>query len=702
MTKRIRDITPIAEGDVLLKRKVAEANARRHGNDSEAGGIAKDVSQEDSTEGMPSTEKEQSDQQIAIEDAIIAQAASANASDDGEEGVISFNAYTRDEAFVDAAIRLDGPNSTPGKSSPEVLTGSLWEPEGATDLPQVSASIRQQSQQEEEARRERISIATEERMAKKRARYEAAIPVAMEILEEARRALAVRFRFFDRALWKMPLVPNFDIYGMSTDGRSLVFDPVYIVDRYRLSFNEVVRDVLHSLLHCIFRHPFMLYSVLRQPWDVACDIAIESIIIDLVGEYFPSNMDRRVKESMRVISAHMDGVITAERLYHFFGNEGNHTDLKSLGPLFFHDSHALWYADELDGPADLNGEAAQGPQAQQTPPPKQSLQSEDVSVAEDESQLPEGDADVQADVPAEADGARGQADADSDAEDARHETEDPSDTTASQASHDAGAERQDQDEALPLSKEEREELEKQWEEISRQIQIDLETHLSRRGEGAGSALAYLRALNRDVGNYDEFLRRFAALHETMRVNDEEFDYIYYTYGLDRYGNMPLVEPLEYKDDKKVHDLVIAIDTSESCSGEVVKAFMNKTYSILKASDSFADRVNIHIVQCDAKVQEDTIIDSLEHLEQYLENFELKGFGGTDFRPVFEYVDTLVEKGEFADLRGLIYFTDGEGVYPTRPPSYDTAFIFLDDGYSNPEVPAWALKSILTREELEVA
>ena len=61
----------------------------------------------------------------------------------------------------------------------------------------------------------------------------------------------------------------------------------------------------------------------------------------------------------------------------------------------------------------------------------------------------------------------------------------------------------------------------------------------------------------------------------------------------------------------------------------------------------------------------------------MKNGKLKGFGSTDFRPVFEYVDELLAKGEFENLKGLIYFTDGYGVYPSRMPGYDTIFAFLD-------------------------
>ena len=112
-------------------------------------------------------------------------------------------------------------------------------------------------------------------------------------------------------------------------------------------------------------------------------------------------------------------------------------------------------------------------------------------------------------------------------------------------------------------------------------------------------------------------------------------------------------------------------------------------------------MNIHIIQCDARVQCDEKIESLMDLDLYLQEMELRGFGGTDFRPAFEYVNLLCEKGEFTDLRGLVYFTDGQGVFPRKQPKYDAVFVFLDDGYSDPEVPPWALKLILDERELQI-
>ena len=38
---------------------------------------------------------------------------------------------------------------------------------------------------------------------------------------------------------------------------------------------------------------------------------------------------------------------------------------------------------------------------------------------------------------------------------------------------------------------------------------------------------------------------------------------FYTYGLSVYGNLPLIEPLETRESKKIEELALVIDTSYS-------------------------------------------------------------------------------------------------------------------------------------------
>lgn len=238
-----------------------------------------------------------------------------------------------------------------------------------------------------------------------------------------------------------------------------------------------------------------------------------------------------------------------------------------------------------------------------------------------------------------------------------------------------------------------------WEEISRHVQGDLETFSRNRGSDAAGLLQNLRAVNREKHDYTAFLRKFASRQEEMKIDDDEFDYIFYTYGLQLYGRLPLVEPLEYKELKKIREFVIAIDTSGSVSGELVQAFVQKTYNILKSAESFASKINVRIIQCDRQIRQDVKITTQAEFDDYLEHMTLTGFGGTDFRPVFSHVEQLRKSHEFANLKGLIYFTDGLGIYPERKPDYDTAFVFLDEDYQNPEVPPWAMKLVLQREEI---
>lgn len=239
----------------------------------------------------------------------------------------------------------------------------------------------------------------------------------------------------------------------------------------------------------------------------------------------------------------------------------------------------------------------------------------------------------------------------------------------------------------------------QWKKISERVKADLKSFTKAKA-GSETLQKNLEEATKDRYDYGAILRKFTVTSEDIMVNDEEFDYIYYHYGLEHYGNLPLIEPLEYKEDSKVKEFVIAIDTSASCRGEIVRAFLNKTYSILKSTENFFSKINVHIIQCDNEVQSDTKITNQDEFNAFMRFGKLKGFGATDFRPVFDYVESLQEQKEFENLKGLIYFTDGYGIYPERMPDYDVIFAFLEEDESRAPVPPWSMKVILETDDLE--
>ena len=198
------------------------------------------------------------------------------------------------------------------------------------------------------------------------------------------------------------------------------------------------------------------------------------------------------------------------------------------------------------------------------------------------------------------------------------------------------------------------------------------TAAKRQGDRGGALTQNLQAVNRETYDYTAFLKKFAVRGEVMRLDLDEFDYVYYTYGLKPYRNTPLIEPLEYRKVKCIREFVIAIDTSGSVAGELVQKFVQKTYNVLKSTESFFSKINLHILQCDADIQEDVKITSQEEFDAHIKTMTIKG---------------------------LIYFTDGYGSFPEKKPDYDAAFVFVEDEYNNLDVPPWAIKLVLQKDEI---
>lgn len=241
-----------------------------------------------------------------------------------------------------------------------------------------------------------------------------------------------------------------------------------------------------------------------------------------------------------------------------------------------------------------------------------------------------------------------------------------------------------------MSRKQREELEKKWNDIAGKTKTNMETFSREAAKNAGALTRAIRIQTRRRQDYREFLRRFAVRREEMKLDPDTFDLGYYSYGMQVYGNMPLLEPVEWREEKKIQEFVIAVDTSGSCSGERIRRFLEETYQILTEKENFFRKVKIHLIQCDAKVQKDEVITDLEQMKAYADRFELRGFGGTDFRPVFAHVEELKKTGVFHNLKGLIYFTDGLGIYPKKRPDYDTAFVYVGSDWEVGEIPPWVI------------
>lgn len=466
-----------------------------------------------------------------------------------------------------------------------------------------------------------------------------AYELAVNVLNLARNTLLVKLRFMDRALSMFVPIPNYEMdKSIGTNGTYLYFNPVLLLKEYSEEQNATVRNYLHMVLHCVFQHPFVSITIDIPYWNLACDIAVENAINELKLTSATTKRQKRQIELIAELKKELK-FITAEKIYRYYKDKKlSDEDFASLQSLFVADHHNGWYEPE---------------------------DSQDNGTKNPEKKSPNR----------------------------------PGKQQSPQTQH--GGNNGGDGDSAPQRASSPESLKDRWSDISRRMKTDLDTFSSSIGKDSGSMMQELAAVNREKYDYSGFLRQFSSLGETMKINEDEFDYIFYTYGLGLFPDrkMPLIEPLEYKDVKKIREFVIAIDTSGSVQGELVQKFLQKTYNIFLQEESFFKKFNVHIIQCDAEVQEDVKITNQKEFDEYINSMTLRGFGGTDFRPVFQYVDELRRNKEFINLKGLIYFTDGYGTFPESKPDYNTAFVFIDDNYAQPAVPSWAIKLVLQSEEV---
>ena len=107
-------------------------------------------------------------------------------------------------------------------------------------------------------------------------------------------------------------------------------------------------------------------------------------------------------------------------------------------------------------------------------------------------------------------------------------------------------------------------------------------------------------------------------------------------------------------------IIVAVDTSGSVDETLLGTFLGEVSSMMQQYPNY----EIDLITADAKIQSHKTFLPGEVLD-----YEVSGGGGTDFRPVFDYIDQYID---YPTL--LLYFTDGQGTFPENEPSYDLLWI----------------------------
>ena len=382
---------------------------------------------------------------------------------------------------------------------------------------------------------------------------------------------------------------------LSTDGKTLWFDPERVVEDFRKDRDAVACQLLHVTVHCLLGHLDLRATyALPQAFDCAADLKAAQLAAGLCGSRFASRHSNNYANISHLQPLYQTLSHPATDLHEEF----QLTHLKDLAQAACFDNHDLW---------------AIPPHPPNTTPGANSNSSSEEQCA-----------------------GRGIA-----------------------------CEGTTTNESPPPD----------WARI-RQSMLD-----GNGGELPGNCAGMLQE-NFSVPDrgmsFAQFLKRFASPEERMLLDPDTFDIRWYHLGLEYYGDIPLLEPSELSEPPLPDDIVVALDVSGSCHGEVCKRFLKETLGILRDISAGTSHFRILLLLCDTEIQKEVLLETPEQVDALFDHFSVTGFGGTDFRPVFERVEQLRQSGALPRVRGLLYLSDGCGHFPNTPPDYPTAFLIPEE------------------------
>ena len=385
----------------------------------------------------------------------------------------------------------------------------------------------------------------------------------------------------------------------ATDARTFYYNPEYIAS---LSTSQTQFMLSHEALHCALSHFARRAHRVKHRWDLACDFAINPLLLD-DGLTPPPNA--HVLDNYKGM--------TAEEIYPLIEE---HEELETL------DQHVY-------------DQESQGGGGGGSPPPSQEQSTRDGKARQPETGDTPGDDE------------RGQGAPQPERDQDRGQGARPSGSAPEPDGDGGDHEQQDlADAPPPLSPDERDTLQVQWQQrLAGAAQQALQA-----GKMKGAMARLIDHLLQPQLPWRMLLARYmtAAARDDfsyMRPSRREGEAI-----------LPSLRSSQV-------DLAVAVDTSGSIKPDEIREFLSEITAIKGQM-----RARVTLLPCDSQLATGApwIYEPWEELN-LPEN--LHGGGGTDFRPVFEWVDIT---GARPDL--LVYFTDAAGQFPAHEPNYPVLWL----------------------------
>ena len=365
-----------------------------------------------------------------------------------------------------------------------------------------------------------------------------------------------------------------------TDAKKFYYNPDFIE---ALKPEETQFILAHEALHCALSHFARRQHRIKHRWDLACDYAINPILVEEGFTPVAGSLIMREYKGM-----------TAEEIYPLI-DDNNHSETLDQHLYDKEDQHAEGSQESSENPMD--------DRKQDSPPP------------------PKPDGNQQPDTQ-ESTGSHGGQEFD---EDAGGGSPPPP----------------------PLSQQEAEELSVQWQQRM--------AGAAQQAMQAGKMSGIMKRLVENLLQPQLPWRMMLARYLTSVARD---DYSY-TRPSSRRGEPAIFPSLK----SSQINAVIALDVSGSVSDKELQECMSEINAIKGQM-----RARITLLACDADIIEGFPL-CFEPWEEAKLPEEIKGGGGTDFRPIFKWAK---QQDQQPDI--LVYFTDAQGQFPSEQANYPVIWL----------------------------
>jgi len=433
--------------------------------------------------------------------------------------------------------------------------------------------------------------------------------------------------FFGTLALRLKLEPTTKHPTMGVDMKRLIFNPNFVEE---LNDAELLGVVAHEVMHCVFEHPLRRKDRRNDIWQQAIDYVVNDVVVQ-AGFILPAG---------RLLDAQFTGW-NVDTVYDHLIKEA---ESKESEP-------------DKGEPEEGDGEGGEGQgEGQATPSKEKEGEGKGKSKGKPEKSDKGGDKRKEADKPEDADEEEHEG---MDGGEAQQDTPEEPDPDLDPARCGGTLDAEDE-QGEGLNDSESKKLASEWKVATAQAAMA--------AKSAGQMPGALRRVVEEIINpkvdWKELLRRFL----------DQFAKDDYTWKSPNRRHIANGDYLPSLRSETMKEIIVAVDTSASISGDLIKAALAEIEGI----SAGAALAPIRVLYCDYVMQGEEEFGPYDRPIKLKRNFP--GGGGTSFVPVFDYV---AKKNLDPSL--MVYITDLQcSAFPKVVPEYPVLWLQTTEGWGHPK------------------